>query len=227
MPARGTTRWTMALLAAAVAAHGACSRAPNANPQAGALYADLWMETSAEYYALCVETYQAAGRQLEPRLREHRPTADARPLAVVLDLDETVIDNTGYQALLYRRRERFAESSWTEWVRAQAESGPARCVPGACEFLAEMEKRGVAAVFVSNRGETTRPYTARTLERLGIPTAGLDDPVRKRLWLATRTQSKEERRRAVAEAFQILAYFGDNLADFAGEFEASAAGDFQ
>src|SRR4051812_21553251 len=61
------------------------------NPQENRVLANLYMQ-SAEYRACCLQTYKLAQEKLIARLRG-LPADGPRP-AVVMDLDETVLDNS-------------------------------------------------------------------------------------------------------------------------------------
>src|SRR5262249_13477874 len=73
---------------------------PPANPQDRALDANTWLQTSGEFHALCLQTYRFAGERLAQRLAARRPEAiksgETRRFAVVMDLDETVLDNSAF-----------------------------------------------------------------------------------------------------------------------------------
>ncbi|MBI1356279.1 MAG: 5'-nucleotidase, lipoprotein e(P4) family [Acidobacteria bacterium] len=186
-----------------------------ANPQATALYANLWIQRSAEYQALCRQVYQDAERVILERFSRVRLS---KPPAVILDLDETVIDNSGFQTWLHRQSATYSSGGWGQWERWQAGEGQVEAVPGALAFLRALEQAGVTPVFVSNRKESAREQTVKALVRLGA--LQHDEP--ERLLLRTDTSSKIERRAVVAEKWSVLALVGDNLADFDGVFEAEA-----
>ena len=129
------------------------------------LNATLWMQTSPEYRAGAEQVYRLATERIaNPRAGQRRartgrrpPRALARlPTAVVLDLDETVLDNTVYQARLIRDRAVYDTRTWGEWVVA----GQAEAVPGAREFIAAARRLGHTVFYVSNRDCTTPPGTA-------------------------------------------------------------------
>jgi len=185
------------------------------NPQAKLLQANLWVQQSAEYRALCRQVYRNAAERIVDVLQRSR---FAKPPAVVLDLDETVIDNSGFQTFLYRQSASYSSEAWTRWVRWQAAQPTVAAVPGALEFLDAIEAAGATAVFISNRREENREHTVTALRKLGILDS--DDP--KKLLLRTGPSSKTERRERVAASFTIVALVGDNLADFDDGFEASA-----
>src|SRR5262245_54389634 len=79
---------------------------PTPNPAEPELLSDLYVQTSGEYHALCEQTYRYAWQSLQDRVKE-QPKAGL-PLAVVMDLDETVLDNSRYQSRLYQTATTFS-----------------------------------------------------------------------------------------------------------------------
>jgi 5'-nucleotidase (lipoprotein e(P4) family) len=187
------------------------------------LYADLWMQTSAECEALCLQTYQLAGDQIERELKkivnDEQPSSSAShglPPAVILDLDETTIDNGTYETFLYDSGQDFTPANFNQFVTDHKSS--IRMVPGAKEFIERMESLGVTVMYNTNRPESLRKITIETLAQWGINTKGMGDPATCRLLLQTKEASKEARRSAVAAKYRVLALFGDQLIDFSDEF---------
>jgi len=167
---------------------------------------------SAEYAALCLQVFNLA---LE-RLRAAPASVGELPRAVVMDLDETVLDNFGFQLELAQDGAAFDPVRWNAWV-ARDEAG---LVPGALAFVEGARALGLEVVFLSNRNEASREATLSTLRRLGIVAPEVEPP----LYLKRDTSDKEPRRQAVEARFHVVAYFGDNLADFDVGFEADARG---
>ncbi|MCP5114332.1 MAG: hypothetical protein GY953_26170 [bacterium] len=95
---------------------------------------------------------------------------------------------------------------------------------GAVEFIAKVEQAGITVVFITNRRESLRQPTVATLERLGVNTEGLARAGSARLLMRDETSSKNDRRKATEERYDVIALFGDNLADCSGEFEPKVAG---
>jgi 5'-nucleotidase (lipoprotein e(P4) family) len=187
------------------------------------LNAVLWMQRAAEYRSLCLQAYGAAGRILDAALEDPGWTAaleqtgdfGALPPAVVLDIDETVLDNSPYEAGLIGREGGYDPESWNRWCLSEL----AMAVPGALEFCAYAHKRGVTVIYVSNREEEVREATFRNLRRIGFP---VEDPGG--LLLRQDTGDKTVRRQTVAASHRILLLIGDNAADFAAAFyKADAA----
>jgi 5'-nucleotidase (lipoprotein e(P4) family) len=201
---------------AAVALLAACQtyRVP---PSYESLDAVLWMQRAVEFRLLCLQAYNAAGRSLDTALNDPDWTAALEqtndfgtlPPAVVLDIDETVLDNSPYEAGLIGSGEGHDQERWNVWCR----SGKAMAIPGALEFCAYARKQGVAVIYISNREENLREATARNLREVGFP---VDDPAG--LLLRQDTGDKRPRRKKVAAEHRILLLIGDNAADFAAAF---------
>lgn len=187
-----------------------------AQPALENLNAILWAQTSAEYAANATQTYRAARRSLVEALRDKGWTAaleqagdySSKAPAVILDLDETILDNSAYRVQRLEAGKGFDEASWRAWVREER----AGAVPGAIEFLKFAHARGVALFYVTNRdcsseaGDATR----KQLEKLLVP---LSNPSR----LLCRTgglSDKSPRRAAVAGEYRILLLIGDDFGDF-------------
>lgn len=175
-----------------------------------------WTRTSVEYAALAQQTYRNAAQALEAALAEPRwsaaleqqPGFEELPPAVILDLDETVLDNSEHQAALAAQRIAFDNDKWQAWVN-QAKAG---AVPGAIEFLKLAQMRGVALVYVTNRickATDENDPTVRNLRRLGAPWA----PGRL-LCREGSSSDKSARRAAVAATHRVLLLIGDDFQDF-------------
>ncbi len=163
--------------------------------------ATLWVQSSAEYRAGALQAYAAARSALDAALAdpswvgatEESGTERSQPPAIVLDLDETAIDNTAYEARMITRGIVYDLPSWNQWVSEAA----AKAVPGAAEFLAYAKSRGVTPFYVTNREAREEAGTRRNLEALGFPLGA--DPERPTL-LATRVAAGVDEQRQVAAA---------------------------
>jgi 5'-nucleotidase (lipoprotein e(P4) family) len=178
------------------------------NDQESLLVSVLWFQKSAEMRALFLQGYNTASRILEEK---NRTSGASRPRAVIMDLDETVLDNSPSEVNLIRNNIPFTDSLWKRWVSTAS----AKACPGAPEFIRLAESLGVEVFYVSNRemaGELEP--TIRNLEKLGIPFADSEHMI-----LKTGSGSKEARRKALREKFDILMLVGDNLADFDSVFD--------
>ena len=182
-----------------------------------------WMQRSAEYRAGAETIYRAATARLDTLLAERDEDAlvpeergnSARglPPAVVLDIDETVLDNSPYQARLIADDQEYADTTWDQWV----EERKARAVPGALAFTQAAAKKGVTVFYVSNRAVHLKDATLANLKALGFPLK--DDSVF--LGLGTFVPDCEQngseklcRRKLVGMKYRVLMQFGDQLGDF-------------
>jgi acid phosphatase len=192
--------------------------APNDN-----LNAVAWFQTSAEARLVYEETYRAATDRLSAALRdrkwdalpkEERTNAYAKlKPAVILDVDETVLDNSPYQARLIRDGRDYDEASWADWVHERA----ARALPGALVFANAAAKKGIRVIYLSNRSQDLNADTLANLRALGFPVA--DDSVF--LGLGTYVKDCEQngsektcRRQLIGRDYRVLMQFGDQLGDF-------------
>lgn len=213
-------------LPAASTASPAVATAATATTPDDNLNAVLWVQRSAEYRALAMQTYRAAADHLDAALAEkhwdalvpeERDNADATaglPPAVILDVDETVLDNSPYQARLVRDGLEYDEVSWAAWVAEKK----ARAVPGVVEFARAADARGVTLLYLSNRAQHLQDATLANLRAEGLPVK--DDTVF--LGLGTFVEGCEQngseklcRRRLAGRQYRVLMQFGDQLGDFA------------
>ena len=184
------------------------------------LNAVLWMQTSAEYEAAAEQAFRLAKLQLDAALEpgnaawtaslEQGPDTGDLPPAVVLDVDETVLDSSPFQARLVERRVVFRLEEWNAWAR-EASAG---AVPGALEFVKHAEANGVRIFYVTNREVEIEAATRRNLEKLGFP---VDDGGDNLLTRNERTgwgSDKRSRRRFIAADHRIVLIVGDDLNDF-------------
>jgi len=196
-----------------------------------ALNATLWMQRSAEARALAKQVYQLASDKIanpapgSAAVEQADMAADVlarMPTAVVLDLDETVLDNTVYQARLIRDHANFDPASWGEWVAV----AKAEAVPGAREFIARARQLGHTVFYITNRDCTTPaptatdPCPAKTATIRNLIELGIDpgpDPKRMLVrgerpdWTSS---AKAKRRAYIAASYRIVALVGDDLGDF-------------
>lgn len=179
------------------------------------MYAVLWQQTAAEYRGASYQTYRAAEASLARALKEPSWTAALEqsgdfsklPPAIILDLDETVLDNSPMQARMIKESKTFNAQEWERWVK-EARAG---VVPGALDFLKAAHAQGVAAFYVTNRVcEPAKPDdpTVTVLRKwnIGVPP--------ERLLCRKETGDKSPRRAAVAGTHRILLLVGDDFNDF-------------
>lgn len=231
---------TAALLCLAL---GGCAVAPSRTPSAATpadagadanLNAVAWTQTAAEHDMIYIQTWRAAQDQLLAALRN--PTWDALaagdrvaalghlPAAVIVDVDETVLDNSPYQARLLRDGKAYASASWAAWCREQR----ARATPGAVAFAQFAQRHGVTMIYLSNRDQSLDTVTLANLRKVGLPVAG--PQVFLGLGTAvpgctpTKPSAKSCRRQAVSRHYRVLLQVGDQLGDFVDPPQATLAG---
>lgn len=171
--------------------------------------ATLWLQQATEAQLVKEQAYQRAERLLIENLKDYQRQAKAknlRPPAVVLDIDETVLDNSPYQARLIAERETYQFDSWSKWVQeAQAD-----LVPGAKPFLELADSLGLKIFYLSNRRIQNLGPTFQNLQSLGLPQADSAS-----LLLRTNESDKTARRALVQSQHQIILLLGDQWGDFA------------
>jgi acid phosphatase len=189
------------------------------------LNAVLWVQSSAEYAAAAAGIYGAALRALEMGLADSSWTAAAEqdgdyrrlPAAVILDVDETVLDNTAYQARLIEDGQVYGSETWSAWVS----EAQAAAVPGALEFTSAAASAAVTVFYVTNRDAALEDATRANLERLGFPLAGQTDVILTRGERPEWGSDKSPRRAHIAQRFRIVLLVGDDLNDFVSADRAS------
>ena len=203
---------------ATVPAAAATSAVANDN-----LNAVVWTQTAIEHDLIYLQTYRDAQSRLLAAL--HDPHSDALakedrttpiaglPPAVVLDIDETVLDNSPYQARLLKSGGSYDEASWAAWCKEER----ARAMPGALAFTRYATEHGIAVIYLSNRAQDLDTATLANLRKLGFPVSGPEAF----LGLGTVLPGCEQvgtekgcRRQLVGRKYRVLMQFGDQLGDF-------------
>lgn len=179
----------------------------------GLIMATAWMQTSAEYAALSHQAFNLARMNLDRALDES-PSAQSRPPAIIVDVDETVLDNTPYEAWLIASGENYASDSWHQWV----EKASAVPTPGAKAFLDYANSRGVEVYYVTNRKASESDATLRNLRQVGFPDADAAHFLPR-----TDSSDKTARRQRVAQSHWVVLLMGDNLGDFSAGFDRETA----
>ena len=199
------------------------AQTPSPSRQAGAdneyqTGAILWTQSSAEYRALAYQTFVLARLRLEQRLQTRNPRSRNRThqrTAVIVDADETVLDNSRFQAELVLRGMPYTAQAWREWCQ-RAEAG---AVPGAVDFLTYAVQHGVSVFYITNRRQAEKAGTIANLQKLGFPNVS-NETVMVRDDGAP--ASKESRRQLVAARYRIALLVGDNLNDFNDDFSGKS-----
>ncbi|AZP71520.1 acid phosphatase [Pseudomonas poae] len=195
-----------------------CQQQPPANDQLDAV---LWTQTSIEHELIYTQVFASATRQLDAALAD--PTWDALPLpprnlaglppAVVVDIDETVLDNVPLNARDILSNQVYSYDRWNTWV----DQAKARALPGAVEFLQAADKKGITVYYITNREHSQVQATVNNLRLRGFPVAHNEQV----LAAGTPTGHCEQagygkncRRQWVASHARVLMLAGDSLGDF-------------
>ena len=188
------------------------------------LNATLWAQRSLEHDLVYREVYAQATRQVAAALAqadwdalpktERKTPAAGLPPAVIVDVDETVLDNSPYQARLIRDGKEYDEFTWDAWCREQA----ARATPGALAFARDAASRGVTVFYLTNRAQHLNAVTLENLKRAGFPVAERDNAFLGLGLVVPGCESngsdKGCRRELVGRTHRVLAMVGDQLGDF-------------
>jgi 5'-nucleotidase (lipoprotein e(P4) family) len=192
--------------------------------QAGAT---LFMQKAAEYRALAYQAYNLARWQLDAdfdkkNVKKLPKSEQKKPRAVMIDIDETVLDNSPNQAFQIKNRLAFNNTDWLSWV----EMRKAKAVPGAVDFVNYAASKGVKVFFVSNRNEVERSATIDNLRSLGIKNVGDKNVMLRQLDAEKKPVStKEPRRQIILQKYRIVLFIGDNLDDHSEVFEKKSVAD--
>ena len=165
----------------------------------------LWMRTSAEYRALAYQGYNVAMNAVKMAVTD--PSHQRKPLAIVLDADETVVDNT---KLMGESIVNGNGSFDAPWWRQAVHQGKSQAMPGAVEFLNEVHKQGVEIFYVSNRyAPVNLDVTIQNFKELGFPSVDKDHVL-----LFEKDSDKQPRFDMIAKKYYVIVYMGDNAGDF-------------
>lgn len=165
----------------------------------------LWMRTSAEYRALAYQGYNVALNLVKMAVTD--PSHQRKPLAIVLDADETVVDNTKLMGESVANGNGRFDAPW--WRQA-VHQGKSQAMPGAAEFLNEVHKQGVEIFYVSNRyAPVNYDATVQNFKELGFPSVDKDHVL-----LFEKDSDKQPRFDAITKKYNVILYMGDNAGDF-------------
>lgn len=176
----------------------------------GKIFATSYQQRSAEYKALCYQAFNIAHERIEQIIDQR----SGKPLAIMTDIDETVLNNSPYEVHQLLQNKDYDQASWKEWTA----KGQADTIPGALHFLQYAAQSGIEIFYVTNRGEDEREGTLSNLKKFNFPDA--DD---QHLLLMKNTSSKEPRKNSIAETHTIVMLMGDNMNDFSSLFEKKSA----
>jgi 5'-nucleotidase (lipoprotein e(P4) family) len=178
----------------------------------------LWQNTSAEAYWSYRQAYEFASVKLgvilddieEEKQMVDSTAWDKRPLAVIVDIDETVLDNSPYQVNAVRQGRNFDSKDWKTWT----DKASAKASPGALDFLRDARDAGCEVFYLSNRDQNEKASTLKNLRDIGFPFAD-----EKHLLLMEGTSDKTARRAQVRSTHHVVLLVGDQLRDYDERFK--------
>ncbi len=181
----------------------------------------LYQQRAGEYRALTYQAFNLAKMNLDAdfnkkNLKKLPKNERKMPRAVVVDIDETVLDNSPAQAYNVVNNLPFNLENWYAW----GEMRKAKAIPGAVDFLNYANRKGVKVFYVSNRDEVQKQATIDNLKTAGFPDATVETVL-----LRQKESSKEARRNSISEKYRIVILMGDNLDDLSNVFEKKSVDD--
>lgn len=187
----------------------------------------LYMQKAAEYRALCYQAFNFARMSLDAdfdkkKVKKLPKQEQKKPRAVMVDIDETVLDNSPSQAEGIKNRKPFNSPDWYAW----GEKRSAKAIPGSVEFLNYAVSKGVKVFFVSNRDEVQKQATIDNLKSVGFQDVSSDNVLlRQKDEKGNNISTKEPRRKFIEQKYRIVLFAGDNLDDSAEIFEKKSVTD--
>lgn len=191
----------------------ACASSEENGPQNNLTYAVAWQQTAAEYRALYHQGFNLARVRVESALADRGSRdSSALPLAIITDLDATVLDAADYWGeQIERGADFFDDAAWDDWIAEDR----VRATPGALAFLRFCAENDVEVFYVSNRdqGEDTDAFALAQLRRLGFPYADAGH-----VTILRETSDKQSVQEAIRRDYEVVALLGDNLNDFSRRY---------
>ena len=222
----------LVVLAVALPGRAGAATAPAASTAAAAqkralvsddlLNAVDWTQNAVEHDLICREVYRDAEEKLVKALHDKHWDAlphnerkndytDLKP-AVILDVDETVLDNSAYEARLIRQHKEFNDASFAFWAESEKDTA----IPGALAFTKFAARHGVRVFYITNRDQSLDKPTLDNLRKLGFPVKAAD-----LLGLGAYVKGCDQlgsqktcRRELVGQHYRVLMQFGDQVGDF-------------
>lgn len=182
----------------------------------------LYMQKAAEYRALAYQAFNLARWQLDADLDKKNvkklpKDQRKRPRAIVVDIDETVLDNSPAQARGIATQAPFSSKGWTAWVEMEK----AKPIPGAVDFLNYAVSKGVKIYYVSNRDQNHKAATIKNLTTAGFVDVSAENVLLREVDAAgNKISTKTPRRAFVDQKYRTIMLLGDNLDDFSDVFES-------
>ncbi|MGH8431957.1 MAG: 5'-nucleotidase, lipoprotein e(P4) family [Solimonas sp.] len=192
------------------------------------LLATLWNQRSVEYRGTALTVVALAKIRLDEALGDKSWTAapveqkgdfQNLPPAVILDVDETLIDNSLYQVWMLKNKQTFSTKTWNQFCADQVSTA----IPGAVDFTKYADSKGIKVFYITNRGAETEQATRANMEKLGFPMGGNVDTFLMQNEKPDWGGAKGTRRAVVTKDYRVLLNIGDNFGDFDDRYRTSEA----
>lgn len=197
-------------------------------PHNDMLLAALWTQRSIEFKGNALTVFALARIRLDEALADKNWTASpaeqkadyqALPPAVILDIDETLLDNSRYQVWMLKNSQTFSTKTWNQFCAAQVSTA----IPGALEFTKYADSKGVKVFYITNRGAETEKDTRENMAKLGFPMGGNVDTFLMQGEKPEWGGAKGTRRTVITKDYRVLLNIGDNFGDFDDRYRTSEA----
>ncbi len=196
-------------------------------PQNDDLDAVLWDQTSVEFRAVALGEYALAKMRLDEALADKSWTAaeeqtgdfQSLPPAIILDVDDTVVNTSAYQAWTVVNGTAYSGKTWGPYVAAEQDVA----IPGAVDFTKYADSKGVKVFYVTNRTADQEAPTKEEMTKMGFPDGGSVDTYLMAKEQPDWTSAKGTRRAFIAKNYRILLLLGDNMGDFTDKFGGSVS----
>ena len=175
-----------------------------------------WVTNSSEYKTLVKQIYTQAWENIDALA--FNTINSKEQWVIIMDLDETVLDNSDYQIKLFENNETYNPESWSVWVNLKE----AKLVPGSKEFIDNVRAlENIQLIFLSNRMAKNLTPTIENMTALGVYAEQDIFLLRE-----NKADKKNIRRDEVTQgigrmkdygSMKVLAYFGDASHDFPEE----------
>ena len=155
-----------------------------------------------------------AAKKARHRHHRHGHVRKSKPLAIVLDIDETSLSNL---SAIEADNFTFGTAS-----QGEATNEIGKAIPATLQLFNDAEARGVTVFFITGRGEATRAHTESNLTREGF--SGWKQLYLKPAGstLTTVAYKTGARQDIEKQGYRIIANIGDQYSDLAGGHAASA-----
>lgn len=203
-------------------------QAQDASPPNDMLLATLWTQRAVEYRGNALTVFALARIRLDEALADKKWTAapveqkgdyQALPPAVVLDIDETLLDNSRYQVWMLKNNQTFSTKTWNQFCAAQVSTA----IPGAVEFTKYADSKGVKVFYITNRGAETEKDTRENMAKLGFPMGGNVNTFLMQNGKPEWGSAKGTRRTVITKDYRVLLNIGDNFGDFDDRYRTGEA----